>query len=248
MLRIPSRPRQQEVQAVSFHSAFPLRPSEREEVRVVELGRGPTPPTHPAPAKPALDMTIASGSLRPAAPVCSGGGAAPLGARAPTAAPPADHDWSFAQGDVMLPDLVAWGQLGSGRHFESWLAWSTLRWVPVVVKLPRPSRLDDEVTIDELAREAAVGTALQHPGVQRFLDVHLDHDPPFLVLEYVEGPTLSTLVDGNGALPARDVVLFANVVHLHEIGVAQAGCGLSLIHICRCRRYAVCRSRWSPYH
>eukprot|EP00826_Nyctotherus_ovalis_P016116 TRINITY_DN14643_c0_g1_i3.p1 TRINITY_DN14643_c0_g1~~TRINITY_DN14643_c0_g1_i3.p1 ORF type:complete len:139 (+),score=11.44 TRINITY_DN14643_c0_g1_i3:58-474(+) len=24
--------------------------------------------------------------------------------------------------------------------------------------------------------------------------------------------------------------------------------GLSLIHICRCRRYAVCRSRWSPYH
>eukprot|EP00826_Nyctotherus_ovalis_P046272 TRINITY_DN5207_c0_g2_i1.p1 TRINITY_DN5207_c0_g2~~TRINITY_DN5207_c0_g2_i1.p1 ORF type:complete len:157 (+),score=52.94 TRINITY_DN5207_c0_g2_i1:67-537(+) len=22
---------------------------------------------------------------------------------------------------------------------------------------------------------------------------------------------------------------------------------LSLIHICRCRRYAVCRSRWSPY-
>ena len=24
--------------------------------------------------------------------------------------------------------------------------------------------------------------------------------------------------------------------------------GLSLIHICRCRRYAVCRSRGSPYH
>eukprot|EP00826_Nyctotherus_ovalis_P013392 TRINITY_DN13615_c0_g1_i14.p1 TRINITY_DN13615_c0_g1~~TRINITY_DN13615_c0_g1_i14.p1 ORF type:complete len:130 (+),score=3.29 TRINITY_DN13615_c0_g1_i14:112-501(+) len=26
------------------------------------------------------------------------------------------------------------------------------------------------------------------------------------------------------------------------------GESLSLIHICRCRRYAVCRSRWSPYH
>ena len=23
---------------------------------------------------------------------------------------------------------------------------------------------------------------------------------------------------------------------------------LSLIHICRCRRYYLCRSRWSPYH
>ena len=24
--------------------------------------------------------------------------------------------------------------------------------------------------------------------------------------------------------------------------------GLSLIHICRCRRSTLCRSRWSPYH
>eukprot|EP00826_Nyctotherus_ovalis_P050061 TRINITY_DN6098_c0_g1_i8.p2 TRINITY_DN6098_c0_g1~~TRINITY_DN6098_c0_g1_i8.p2 ORF type:complete len:293 (-),score=77.14 TRINITY_DN6098_c0_g1_i8:17-895(-) len=28
----------------------------------------------------------------------------------------------------------------------------------------------------------------------------------------------------------------------------RTGKNLSLIHICRCRRYAVCRSRWSPYH
>ena len=26
------------------------------------------------------------------------------------------------------------------------------------------------------------------------------------------------------------------------------GIGLSLIHIWRCRRYSLCRSRWSPYH
>eukprot|EP00826_Nyctotherus_ovalis_P007074 TRINITY_DN11743_c0_g1_i3.p1 TRINITY_DN11743_c0_g1~~TRINITY_DN11743_c0_g1_i3.p1 ORF type:complete len:116 (+),score=10.80 TRINITY_DN11743_c0_g1_i3:242-589(+) len=30
--------------------------------------------------------------------------------------------------------------------------------------------------------------------------------------------------------------------------VDSADVELSLIHICRCRRYAVCRSRWSPYH
>eukprot|EP00826_Nyctotherus_ovalis_P014444 TRINITY_DN14029_c0_g1_i4.p2 TRINITY_DN14029_c0_g1~~TRINITY_DN14029_c0_g1_i4.p2 ORF type:complete len:206 (+),score=44.18 TRINITY_DN14029_c0_g1_i4:459-1076(+) len=30
--------------------------------------------------------------------------------------------------------------------------------------------------------------------------------------------------------------------------VAELHKSLSLIHICRCRRYAVCRSRWSPYH
>eukprot|EP00826_Nyctotherus_ovalis_P021864 TRINITY_DN17134_c0_g3_i2.p1 TRINITY_DN17134_c0_g3~~TRINITY_DN17134_c0_g3_i2.p1 ORF type:complete len:121 (-),score=14.79 TRINITY_DN17134_c0_g3_i2:23-361(-) len=32
------------------------------------------------------------------------------------------------------------------------------------------------------------------------------------------------------------------------MGSSLMGSYLSLIHICRCRRYAVCRSRWSPYH
>eukprot|EP00826_Nyctotherus_ovalis_P027913 TRINITY_DN2189_c0_g1_i5.p1 TRINITY_DN2189_c0_g1~~TRINITY_DN2189_c0_g1_i5.p1 ORF type:complete len:242 (+),score=28.70 TRINITY_DN2189_c0_g1_i5:88-813(+) len=39
---------------------------------------------------------------------------------------------------------------------------------------------------------------------------------------------------------------------LELVGIADnnkyADIYLSLIHICRCRRYAVCRSRWSPYH
>ena len=30
--------------------------------------------------------------------------------------------------------------------------------------------------------------------------------------------------------------------------ITESVMDLSLIHICRCRRYAVCRSRWSPYH
>eukprot|EP00826_Nyctotherus_ovalis_P058538 TRINITY_DN8052_c0_g1_i1.p2 TRINITY_DN8052_c0_g1~~TRINITY_DN8052_c0_g1_i1.p2 ORF type:complete len:125 (-),score=14.50 TRINITY_DN8052_c0_g1_i1:9-383(-) len=33
-----------------------------------------------------------------------------------------------------------------------------------------------------------------------------------------------------------------------DSNLPSIGPDLSLIHICRCRRYAVCRSRWSPYH
>eukprot|EP00826_Nyctotherus_ovalis_P061688 TRINITY_DN8800_c0_g3_i2.p1 TRINITY_DN8800_c0_g3~~TRINITY_DN8800_c0_g3_i2.p1 ORF type:complete len:274 (-),score=47.66 TRINITY_DN8800_c0_g3_i2:16-837(-) len=44
----------------------------------------------------------------------------------------------------------------------------------------------------------------------------------------------------------------SNVCLLFLVGffgwAAQIALSLSLIHICRCRRYAVCRSRWSPYH
>eukprot|EP00826_Nyctotherus_ovalis_P030657 TRINITY_DN24477_c0_g1_i1.p1 TRINITY_DN24477_c0_g1~~TRINITY_DN24477_c0_g1_i1.p1 ORF type:complete len:470 (+),score=106.54 TRINITY_DN24477_c0_g1_i1:92-1501(+) len=42
---------------------------------------------------------------------------------------------------------------------------------------------------------------------------------------------------------AKEVAYF-----LYRRSVFSSGIYLSLIHICRCRRYAVCRSRWSPYH
>eukprot|EP00826_Nyctotherus_ovalis_P037054 TRINITY_DN3352_c0_g1_i10.p1 TRINITY_DN3352_c0_g1~~TRINITY_DN3352_c0_g1_i10.p1 ORF type:complete len:216 (-),score=60.30 TRINITY_DN3352_c0_g1_i10:21-668(-) len=40
--------------------------------------------------------------------------------------------------------------------------------------------------------------------------------------------------------------MLANVLVKEKIALSNIS--LSLIHICRCRRYAVCRSRWSPYH
>ena len=44
--------------------------------------------------------------------------------------------------------------------------------------------------------------------------------------------------------PVAGGLVVATVIYtLHEeIGLTQ-----SLIHICRCRRYAACRSWWSPY-
>eukprot|EP00826_Nyctotherus_ovalis_P032445 TRINITY_DN26158_c0_g1_i1.p1 TRINITY_DN26158_c0_g1~~TRINITY_DN26158_c0_g1_i1.p1 ORF type:complete len:252 (+),score=57.77 TRINITY_DN26158_c0_g1_i1:202-957(+) len=40
---------------------------------------------------------------------------------------------------------------------------------------------------------------------------------------------------------------YFNLMHLSHCTISIQYL-LSLIHICRCRRYAVCRSRWSPYH
>eukprot|EP00826_Nyctotherus_ovalis_P031900 TRINITY_DN2567_c0_g2_i9.p1 TRINITY_DN2567_c0_g2~~TRINITY_DN2567_c0_g2_i9.p1 ORF type:complete len:198 (-),score=54.44 TRINITY_DN2567_c0_g2_i9:15-608(-) len=44
-----------------------------------------------------------------------------------------------------------------------------------------------------------------------------------------------------------DFFLRANIGFSNELD-EELIIDLSLIHICRCRRYAVCRSRWSPYH
>ena len=44
---------------------------------------------------------------------------------------------------------------------------------------------------------------------------------------------------------ACDVTDDASVVQ--AVALAHGELGLSLIHICRCRRAILCRSRWSPY-
>eukprot|EP00826_Nyctotherus_ovalis_P063570 TRINITY_DN9325_c0_g2_i6.p1 TRINITY_DN9325_c0_g2~~TRINITY_DN9325_c0_g2_i6.p1 ORF type:complete len:140 (-),score=26.21 TRINITY_DN9325_c0_g2_i6:22-441(-) len=45
-----------------------------------------------------------------------------------------------------------------------------------------------------------------------------------------------------------DFFLISYISHISPFFRGFGVLGLSLIHICRCRRYAVCRSRWSPYH
>eukprot|EP00826_Nyctotherus_ovalis_P014261 TRINITY_DN13956_c0_g3_i2.p4 TRINITY_DN13956_c0_g3~~TRINITY_DN13956_c0_g3_i2.p4 ORF type:complete len:102 (+),score=30.05 TRINITY_DN13956_c0_g3_i2:424-729(+) len=47
--------------------------------------------------------------------------------------------------------------------------------------------------------------------------------------------TLRPIVEGNKKREERE-------------GIYWQDNNLSLIHICRCRRSTLCRSRWSPYH
>ena len=44
------------------------------------------------------------------------------------------------------------------------------------------------------------------------------------------------------------ILHWPEVFSILEPNFTGIGWELSLIHIWRCRRYAVCRSRWSPYH
>ncbi len=108
--------------------------------------------------------------------------------------------WGYAPGNPVVPGLRAWARLGGGRRCETWLAWSQDMWSPVVVKLPRPDHLSDPATRADLAQEAEMMGALSHPAVQRLYAANLDADPPHLVFEYVEGPTLADSLAQEGPL------------------------------------------------
>jgi len=134
--------------------------------------------------------------------------------------------WDYAPGAGIVAGLRAWQSIGGGRRCETWLAWSTGRWMPVVVKLPRPGLVDDPDTRADLAHEADMTAGLAHPGTQRPYEAVLDADLPYLLSEYVEGPTLSASVSEDGPLDPVETALLGMQVagalrYLHDRGVVH---------------------------
>lgn len=146
---------------------------------------------------------------------------------APTA-PPVQHRetcWNLRPGHLLAPDLFAWHRLGGGDVCEAWLAWSRLHWSPVVVKIARPEFRDSERARRHVQREADRLTELVHPAFQRLLLARPDHHPPYLVLSYAEGPTLSAMIDQQPLGPAEFTLfamgLVSAVRYLHRKGVVH---------------------------
>ena len=102
--------------------------------------------------------------------------------------------WQFAEGDAITPELAAMRPLGGGSAYEAWLAFDEITLGPVVVKVVRPDQADDEHTLRNLVREATALDVAHHPVVARGLRHDADGPRPHLVLEHIEGPSLSRLV------------------------------------------------------
>ena len=132
----------------------------------------------------------------------------------------------FEPGERIAPGLLAWERLGDGRTCESWLAWSLPLWTHVVVKLPRDGRMDDARVVRRLGREGRLLRRLSHPAIQRLLEDAHRHAVPHLLLEYVEGPTLESLVEEHGPLDPGDVLrvgmqLGACLHYMHSLGLVH---------------------------
>jgi eukaryotic-like serine/threonine-protein kinase len=136
-----------------------------------------------------------------------------------------EPSWSWSPGHELAPGLLAWALLGDGRRCETWLAWDVGRWCPVAVKLPRPGGRQDRA-VAALAQEAQVAGSVAHPGIRRLLESRLDQPLPFVMFEYVEGPTLDDALASDGPFHPVDVLLVglqlaAALGHLHDRGLAH---------------------------
>lgn len=123
---------------------------------------------------------------------------------------PGEEGWGFEEGDQIAPGLSALRMLGLARRYETYLAWHDTMLSVVVVKLLRRDRVGDSSALEGLGAEARALEALDHPVLVRSFGSVLDGPRPHLVLEFLEGPRLSTLIRRFGPLAVEQAVPLAS--------------------------------------
>lgn len=135
---------------------------------------------------------------------------------------PADSHWAFERGDLLSPGRRVIRRLGDGGAHEVYLVDVGGSW-PAAAKLPRPLLANDPHRLLSLRGEGRALSALPYTGVTRHLDTVLEGPRPYLLLEYVAGPTLHTAVGGAGALEPALVAALGRALALTLDAIAAAG-------------------------
>jgi hypothetical protein len=71
----------------------------------------------------------------------------------------------------------------------------------VAIKVVRPQVLENRLALDLFRREVRAAAQLHHPGIVTAYDAGAARGRHFLVMEYVDGPSLQQLVQARGPLP-----------------------------------------------
>ena len=85
-------------------------------------------------------------------------------------------------------------KLGEGGMAVVYRAYDQQRRVTVALKLLKPDYAEDTSFIERFHREAQNLRRLQHPHIVRFYEIEDDHGLVFMVLDYIDGPTLRKVV------------------------------------------------------
>lgn len=95
----------------------------------------------------------------------------------------------------------------------------------VAIKVPHISMEVDPVFSERFKREEEIGTSMQHPNVMHIFPHH-DHSRTFMVMEWVPGKLLRTILNEEGKLsPDRAIRITVGILHaleyIHNHGVVH---------------------------
>src|SRR6266571_5299040 len=112
--------------------------------------------------------------------------------------------------------------LGEGAYAETYKARDTRSGQLVLIKSPNPLLFADPGIHQRFMREAEIARHLNHPGVQRSVDLGENRSEPYLALEYIEGESLRRwLRSHKGPLPIAQAVAWGRelaeaLAYLHQ--------------------------------
>ncbi|MHB0828279.1 MAG: serine/threonine-protein kinase [Schaalia turicensis] len=101
-------------------------------------------------------------------------------------------------------------QLGTGGAGTVWLA-EDEGGDRVALKLVHPALAADEESRRRLQREAATVNSVRSARVAHVVDIETDASQPFIATEYVEGPTLASLMNGQPLAPELIAAIAASL-------------------------------------
>jgi len=96
--------------------------------------------------------------------------------------------------------------IGEGGMANVYLAYDTILNRNVAVKILRGDLAHDEKFVRRFKREAISASSLNHPNIVEMYDVGEDNGDNFIVMEYIDGRTLKSLVKKRGSLTLPEVI------------------------------------------
>lgn len=114
--------------------------------------------------------------------------------------------------------------LGAGGMSFVYLAENQLLGQRRAIKVLPRSKVADSSYLERFYREARAAAKLNHPNIVRTFDIDQQGDQHYMVMEYIEGEDLASLVKRIGPLPIGDAVNYLRqaataLQHAHRAGL-----------------------------
>src|SRR5437867_1152048 len=117
---------------------------------------------------------------------------------------PAEQELVHLLERALAPSFTLVKRLGSGGMGAVYLARDPILKRHVAVKVMAPSLAADSAARARFEREAQAVASISHPNVVSVYSVgELTNGVPYLVMQYVEGPTMSERLESDGPLDVR---------------------------------------------
>ncbi|MHB8951425.1 MAG: protein kinase domain-containing protein [Pirellulaceae bacterium] len=112
------------------------------------------------------------------------------------------------------------GTLGKGTYGIVFLAFDPQLQRQVALKIPLFEQIASTSELASGVHEARHAVAVETSGIVKILDIRLEHNPPFIVMDYIDGGSLKDLLAAGSLPPRRAVELLLQVAealdHTHR--------------------------------